>query len=1261
MCELVIIDKSIAGRNMSKSVTESARERETFRYYPSLLHGVHYNDRGTGMPNSALRTSKDASLTALAQLGAIRTRTARSLVSLFDQDNQYIIAEATPKIPLAPSLGAQERNGEELWLCGTAIPRRHGVCEYTLLEHCTVQHPGAGFPLTVVDDLGADPLLSEKPYCVAGSPARFYAAVPLRTTAGINVGVYCVIHDEPITGSTAWQAEIAIILSDIAKVIMAHLDSHRIRDEHRRSQRMVRGISSFVEDESTLSGWSLDMNAGVYQDILHQEGGLNREQQQKVQQRIIATPEKDSATTYFPDPSRVAETNDQANASRPMSNRPGGKDLKAPQSTNITPSQHQATTDTPRRTPELSAIPNTPESRDLAVRHIFSKAANIIRESVEVEGAVFFDAARVSPDARSRAPSPRATSPRAPNSSSDEATSFGTADGHGQLSQPCRLLGFSNSDTSSINLERMSPNVVAPSLRFLRTLARRYPQGKIYVFNQNGDLQTSDSSGDDLVDLRDKESFGPPPSVRTGHGSRSWSRHLEGTVISKCFPRARSVAFLPMWDDKKQRWLSGGFVYTQNPTRLFARASELSYLRAFCTQAVYEVHRLDTNFANQAQMDVLGSISHEMRSPLHGIILGLELLNDTPLDTFQGNISHTLETCGRTLLDTVNHLLDFSQINNYIQNEKSKTKSRSLRKGGRIEAGMQASFSEVSLDALVEEVAETVFAGHNFQRMSVGQLDRADKESRIAKDVMAHRTQDTRNAMESLGQSRDDTGYLQIPEQQVAILLDIQELRDHRFHAAPGALRRIVMNLFGNALKYTPSGMITVSLSIDEEAEAEAEVLNVRLVVADTGIGMSEDYLHNDLYRPFAQEDFLKPGSGLGLSLVKKIVTTLKGHISIKSHVGRGTVATVLLPLRTSNSLQRTRSSENNDPDFENQRRELSGLRICSLEPAMGIMEDSAQQLSLKTMCQQWLEMQVLSGPEAKDLAADLIICDEAVLRKSGPINQKAIKPPIIVVCPDALVAHRRTADCSYEGGDRVLEFISQPVGPRKIAKVFVLALRRWANQQSALHSAGSTESLLTLAIRPSMRQGDDSPDSASQSPESSDSTPLTTPASEPTSTESLFTPSASPIAEDLEVPPPPAQPVPAASPSTPPTCDFLLVDDNPINLKILCVYMKKLGCGYSTATDGQDALDNVKANPGLYKCILMDINMPRLDGMEATRLIRAAECKQKQDPAAIFALSGLASEDAQQRAYQSGIDLFLTKPVKLKELSDVLSSKGLI
>lgn len=1245
---------------MSKSVTESARERETFRYYPSMLNGVHYNNRGTGLPNSALRTSDDATLTALAQLGAIRTRTARSLVSLFDQDNQYIIAEATPTLPLAPTLSAAERNGEDLWLCGTAIPRRHGVCEYTLLERCTVQHLGAGFPLTIVDDLGADPLLSEKPYCAAGSPARFYAAVPLRTTSGINIGVYCVIHDEPITGSEAWQAEIAVILSDIAKIIMAHLDSHRIRDAHRRSQRMVRGISSFVEDESTLSGWSLDMHPGVYQDVLHREGGLNQEQQHKVQQRTVPTPEKELVTTYFPGPPRIAQTNGLSKAGRPMSNISDGKDLKAPQSTSTTLSSLQVTAATPRRTPGLSSAPNTPESRDLAIRHIFSKAANIIRESIEVEGVVFFDASRVAPDACSESTSRRAASPHAPNSSSDEATSFGVGDVHSQLSEPCRLLGFSNSDTSSINLENMSNNSASPSLRLLRTLSRRYPQGKIYVFDQNGDLQTSESSGDDLGDLKSKKVSGPP-SVRTEHGSGSWSRHLEGDSISKCFPGARSVAFVPIWDDKKHRWLSGGFVYTHNRTRLFSRASELSYLRAFCTQAVSEVHRLDTNFANQAQMDVLGSISHEMRSPLHGIILGLELLNDTPLDTFQGNISHTLETCGRTLLDTVNHLLDFSQINNYIQNEKSKTKSRSLRKGGTVEAGMQSSFSEVSLDALVEEVAESVFAGHIFQRMSVGQLDRADKESRIAQDVMAHRTQDNRDAMESLGQSRDDTGHLQIPEQQVAILLDIQKLRNHRFHAAAGALRRIVMNLFGNALKYTMSGTITVSLSIDEETGTDAAVRTVRLVVADTGIGMSEDYLHNDLYRPFSQEDFLKPGSGLGLSLVKKIVSTLKGQISIKSHVGRGTVATVLLPLRTSDSLPRTGSAESNDQDFDSQRRQLNRLRLCSLEPTIGIMEESAQQLSLKTMCQQWLEMEVLSGHEAEELAADIIVCDEAVLRDSGPINQKAIKPPIIVVCPDALVAHRRTADYSHEGGDRVLEFISQPVGPRKIAKVFLLALRRWANQQSTSDLGRSTESLLNLAMRPSVTQEDNSPDSASQDPESSESTPLTTPASESYSAESLFTPSPPPTPGELQALPAPALPYRKTSPSGPRPCDFLLVDDNAINLKILCVYMKKLGCSYATAVDGQDALDNFKANPGLYKCILMDINMPRLDGMEATRLIRATERKRKQKPVAIFALSGLASEEAQQKAYQSGIDLFLTKPVKLKELSDVLSSKGLI
>lgn len=122
---------------------------------------------------------------------------------------------------------------------------------------------------------------------------------------------------------------------------------------------------------------------------------------------------------------------------------------------------------------------------------------------------------------------------------------------------------------------------------------------------------------------------------------------------------------------------------------------------------------------------------------------------------------------------------------------------------------------------------------------------------------------------------------------------------------------------------------------------------------------------------------------------------------------------------------------------------------------------------------------------------------------------------------------------------------------------------------------------------------------------------------------------------------------------------EFLLVDDNPINLKILCVYMKKLGRSYTTAIDGQDAVDKYKEYPGCFKYIFMDISMPRLDGMEATRQIRAYEREQHLERATVFALSGLASADVQQEAFGSGIDLFLTKPVKLKELTLILTSRG--
>lgn len=123
----------------------------------------------------------------------------------------------------------------------------------------------------------------------------------------------------------------------------------------------------------------------------------------------------------------------------------------------------------------------------------------------------------------------------------------------------------------------------------------------------------------------------------------------------------------------------------------------------------------------------------------------------------------------------------------------------------------------------------------------------------------------------------------------------------------------------------------------------------------------------------------------------------------------------------------------------------------------------------------------------------------------------------------------------------------------------------------------------------------------------------------------------------------------------------FLLVDDNHINIKVLSTYVGKLGRECDIASNGQEALDAYVANPHKYNCIFMDISMPVMDGFESTRQIRAHERKHHLAPTAVFALSGLASNEAQQEAFRSGIDLFLSKPVTLKELSTILKMKELL
>ena len=121
----------------------------------------------------------------------------------------------------------------------------------------------------------------------------------------------------------------------------------------------------------------------------------------------------------------------------------------------------------------------------------------------------------------------------------------------------------------------------------------------------------------------------------------------------------------------------------------------------------------------------------------------------------------------------------------------------------------------------------------------------------------------------------------------------------------------------------------------------------------------------------------------------------------------------------------------------------------------------------------------------------------------------------------------------------------------------------------------------------------------------------------------------------------------------------LLLVEDNPINLKLLVASFKKLGHTYTTATDGAQAVAAYRTasttrNPR-FDIVFMDIQMPVMDGMEASLQIRKHEKMKGLQPTIIIALTALTSLQAEQEALDAGADRFVSKPVSMRRLRDVV------
>ncbi|KNB07805.1 hypothetical protein FOXG_08866 [Fusarium oxysporum f. sp. lycopersici 4287] len=1095
------------------------------------------------------------------------------------------------------------------------------MCEHVLQFRSTkpasLDHD-VGLEVLVIPDLAED-AHSPSGSCVQGLPHhRFYCGIPIQTPRGFNIGVLSVFDDSPRPGGLD-QASIQL-LRDLSKTVMSYLETRRATENFIRSERMVNGLSHLIRGNDNAandvpSSRQCDSRTRRFQQNDPSSNHVSGSHMMKTSASLQDSPEcSNGATNKLPSP-----------FSKPAA------------LASLSPATHLQT--------DTSHFVD-PQKVEFA--SMLSKAADIVCNSLKVDGALFLDAGVNSIGAPMEHEDKSLHSVNDSASSSEDSSADHVSDP--QNKRPCTILALSTIDQAILDL--VQPGLqISLNQKTLKRLISRYPNGKIFSFEESGSLYSGESSSGEETDPR----FPDTRTAKTAADNKpTSSRKDEARPVVELFAGARSVALVPLWDPSRNRFYACGLVWSKTAARILTPEADLPYLKALGIVTMAEINRIDMTLANKAKADLLGTLSHELRSPLHGILAGAELLAGTSLDLFQQEVVHALEISGKTLLDTIDHLLIFSKVNTLSRVFKSQKEHRRHRSpfgsGKHDEESrantrpeMQSLCSDVALDRLAEEVIETVTIGHSFHYAVMPQGPRW------------------------LTPDADLVGKVQIT-------VDIDHRKPWLFRTAPGAIRRILMNILGNALKYTSQGHVKISLKQEKGTSHKGprKSTTVVLTVSDTGKGIGDDFLHNKLFVPFSQEDSLTVGTGLGLSIVKQIVTSLDGSIGVRSHVGKGTTVSVSLPLAYADpGTDNMGKTEREEEPLGFDGNILDSIRVAAVGftrvPCAAAEVNSAAQLPLESLPLKWFNINLWEAEKDDPTAPgpDIIIYSEAAFSKLDENSINGHLLPGVVICHNAGTTVKLDTLYRESGTKSVFEFIHQPNTPRKFGRILGYALNRWKQLQTT-HTLSGTEG--------SGNNTDESPfpvssvesnrswnwtnrEQSSESASSADSQP-------DQQTKSSSNPNGPIKSEDQG---PQSKQTRGSSPdnsateegSVQPHSEFLLVDDNSINLKILSAYMKRLHRNYRTAVNGFEALKTFQLNPERFCCVLMDINMPIMDGLEATRLIRKFEREYHLKPVTIIAITGLATDGARDEAFASGLDVFLTRPVSLGQLIPVLEERG--
>ncbi|MEO8735085.1 MAG: response regulator [Edaphobacter sp.] len=472
---------------------------------------------------------------------------------------------------------------------------------------------------------------------------------------------------------------------------------------------------------------------------------------------------------------------------------------------------------------------------------------------------------------------------------------------------------------------------------------------------------------------------------------------------------------------------------------------------------------------------------------------------------------------------------------------------------------------KLSADSLLNVINDIL----DFSKIEAGKVDLEEINFDLCECI--------EGALKSLALRADEKG--------LELLCEVAPNMPETVAGDPGRLRQILINLIGNALKFTSEGEIALKVQIELIEEKTA---TLHFTVSDTGVGISPEKL-NSIFDSFSQADTSTTrefgGTGLGLTISKRLIEMMGGRIWVESDLDVG--SRFHFTIRVGTAVEPARMPETAAPLTI-----LSGIKVLIVD------DNRTNRRILEGLVQRW-GMNPTAVPDAEKALAALAAALEA--------NQ-----PYGLILTDMHMP-------KMDGFGLVQEIKQRP--SLSTATIMMLTSGGQRGDAARCGELGISAYLLKPVRQAELREAI-----------SRVLTPKEQIGAGPMITRSV-------LQDDLD----PKK-----------ALHILLAEDNAVNQKLAIRLLEKRGHQVVVAANGRQALSALEKTA--YDLVLMDVQMPEMDGLEATQLLRKRE-KGTGRHQAVVAMTALVMKGDRERCISAGMDGYLSKPIRAQELDDVLDS----